>query len=665
MYIRILLVEDSLDDADLVIREIRRNGYDVFFEQIQSAGEMKKVLAEKEWDAIICDYSLPQFDAMQALAMLHESGLDLPFIIVSGTISEENAVTALKAGAHDFLIKGKYARLGPAIVREMRDAEIRRGRKRAEAELKRRNAELERLYRASEGLFSGGLVDLPSLARTIVTTVLQEFQQSNCSLLLVNNETRELERIAVEGPYSAEVSKSNLSLDGPGLIAKAIRGGNVINIAEVSTEVDYVPNWEDAHSELVIPLKVGGEVIGALDVQSPERGAFHEDDERLMTIFADRAAMALERTRLYEQTIRQLERLAALRVIDLAISNSFDLRLTLSTVLDQVVEQLRVDAASILLFKPETGRLEFALGRGFRTRGIEASSLRPGEGYAGTVALERRIVQIPNISDFIEQFTRRQLLEGENFISYFGVPLITKGELKGVLEIFHRSPLKTDMEWLNFLDSLGWQTAIAVDNAMLFEKIQRSNFELGLAYDATIEGWSHAMDLRDKETEGHTRRVTEMTVKFARVMGVPETEITHVRRGALLHDIGKMGVPDSILLKPDKLTDEEWQVMRRHPQYAYDMLASITYLRPALDIPYCHHEKWDGTGYPRGLAGTQIPLTARLFAVVDVWDAITSDRPYRKKWSRQQALDYIREQSGKHFDPKVVEIFLREIVDWH
>lgn len=665
MHIRILLVEDSLDDADLVIREIRRNGYDVFFEQIQSAGEMKKALAEKEWDAIICDYSLPQFDAMQALAMLHESGLDLPFIIVSGTISEENAVTALKAGAHDFLIKGKYARLGPAIVREMRDAEIRRGRKRAEAELKQRNAELERLYRASEGLFSGGLVDLPSLARTIVTTVLQEFQQSNCSLLLVNNETRELERIAVEGPYSAEVSKSNLSLDGPGLIAKAIRGGNVINIAEVSTEVDYVPNWEDAHSELVIPLKVGGEVIGALDVQSPELGAFHEDDERLMTIFADRAAMALERTRLYEQTIRQLERLAALRVIDLAISNSFDLRLTLSTVLDQVVEQLRVDAASILLFKPETGRLEFALGRGFRTRGIEASSLRPGEGYAGTVALERRIVQIPNISDFIEQFTRRQLLEGENFISYFGVPLITKGELKGVLEIFHRSPLKTDMEWLNFLDSLGWQTAIAVDNAMLFEKIQRSNFELGLAYDATIEGWSHAMDLRDKETEGHTRRVTEMTVKFARVMGVPETEITHVRRGALLHDIGKMGVPDSILLKPDKLTDEEWQVMRRHPQYAYDMLASITYLRPALDIPYCHHEKWDGTGYPRGLAGTQIPLTARLFAVVDVWDAITSDRPYRKKWSRQQALDYIREQSGKHFDPKVVEIFLREIVDWH
>lgn len=665
MHIRILLVEDSLDDADLVIREIRRNGYDVFFEQIQSAGEMKKALAEKEWDAIICDYSLPQFDAMQALAMLHESGLDLPFIIVSGTISEENAVTALKAGAHDFLIKGKYARLGPAIVREMRDAEIRRGRKRAEAELKQRNAELERLYRASEGLFSGGLVDLPSLARTIVTTVLQEFQQSNCSLLLVNNETRELERIAVEGPYSAEVSKSNLSLDGPGLIAKAIHGGNVINIAEVSTEVDYVPNWEDAHSELVIPLKVGGEVIGALDVQSPERGAFHEDDERLMTIFADRAAMALERTRLYEQTIRQLERLAALRVIDLAISNSFDLRLTLSTVLDQVVEQLRVDAASILLFKPETGRLEFALGRGFRTRGIEASSLRPGEGYAGTVALERRIVQIPNISDFIEQFTRRQLLEGENFISYFGVPLITKGELKGVLEIFHRSPLKTDMEWLNFLDSLGWQTAIAVDNAMLFEKIQRSNFELGLAYDATIEGWSHAMDLRDKETEGHTRRVTEMTLKFARVMGVPEAEITHVRRGALLHDIGKMGVPDSILLKPDKLTDEEWQVMRRHPQYAYDMLASITYLRPALDIPYCHHEKWDGTGYPRGLAGTQIPLTARLFAVVDVWDAITSDRPYRKKWSRQQALDYIREQSGKHFDPEVVGIFLREIVDWH
>ncbi len=182
--------------------------------------------------------------------------------------------------------------------------------------------------------------------------------------------------------------------------------------------------------------------------------------------------------------------------------------------------------------------------------------------------------------------------------------------------------------------------------------------ELALAYDATIEGWSHALDLRDKETEGHTLRVTEMAMELARAMGVGDEELIHIRRGALLHDIGKMGVPDSILLKPDKLSDEEWVVMRKHPRFAYEMLVPIDYLKPAIDIPYCHHEKWDGTGYPRGLKGEQIPLAARLFAIVDVWDALRSDRTYRKGWTEEETLKYIRSLSGTHFDPKVVEMFL-------
>jgi putative nucleotidyltransferase with HDIG domain len=217
------------------------------------------------------------------------------------------------------------------------------------------------------------------------------------------------------------------------------------------------------------------------------------------------------------------------------------------------------------------------------------------------------------------------------------------------------------MEWLNFLDALGWQTAIAVDNALLFEGIQRSNFELAMAYDETIEGWSRALDLRDKETEGHTQRVTETTLKLAEAMGFHGSDLVQIRRGALLHDIGKLGVPDHILLKPAALTEAEWVSMKRHPQFAYEMLQPIAYLRDALNIPYCHHERWDGGGYPRGLLGTQIPLEARLFAIVDVWDAITSDRPYRKKWPKRKALQYIREQSGKQFDPRVVEVFLREI----
>lgn len=192
--------------------------------------------------------------------------------------------------------------------------------------------------------------------------------------------------------------------------------------------------------------------------------------------------------------------------------------------------------------------------------------------------------------------------------------------------------------------------------------LEQAHTELKAAYDATIEGWSRAMDLRDRETEGHTQRVTQLTLKLSETLGMDQNELVQIRRGALLHDMGKLGIPDAILLKPDKLTEQEWVVMRRHPQNAYDLLYPIEYLRPAIDIPFCHHEKWDGTGYPRGLKGEQIPLAARVFAIVDVWDALTSDRPYRCAMPEEDVLKYLRDQSGKHFDPQVVELFFRVIL---
>lgn len=193
------------------------------------------------------------------------------------------------------------------------------------------------------------------------------------------------------------------------------------------------------------------------------------------------------------------------------------------------------------------------------------------------------------------------------------------------------------------------------------EKLQKAHKRLLEAYEATIEGWSHALDLRDRETEGHSGRVAELTIRLAQAMEMSEEEIVHIRRGALLHDMGKIGIPDSILHKPAELSDEEWAVMEKHPQFAFQMLSSIEYLRESLDIPYFHHEKWNGTGYPQGMRGEQIPIAARIFAVADVWDALTSDRPYRPAWSREEALAYIREQSGIHFDPQVVEVFFKVI----
>lgn len=366
-----------------------------------------------------------------------------------------------------------------------------------------------------------------------------------------------------------------------------------------------------------------------------------------------------------EQRIQiQLQQLNSLHTIENAINSNSDLRTTLEVILREVLAQLKADAASVLLFNKDAHTLDYTAGRGFLSKAIQHTKLRAGEGYAGRIILDRKTIHVPDLTKAKNDRLANALnLAGEDFAAYVGSPLIAKGQVLGVLEIFQRAPLTPDPDWFDFLSTLADQAALAIDNAQLFENLQRTNFDLTLAYDATIEGWSRAMDLRDKETEGHTQRVTNLTVKLARKMGIPDVAILHIRRGALLHDIGKMGIPDSILHKPDKLTPEEWDIMRQHTNYAFQMLTPIAYLKPALDIPRFHHEKWDGTGYPNGLKGGQIPIAARIFAVVDVWDALTTDRSYRRAWSKESAIEYIRNESGKHFDPNVVENFLSIILN--
>jgi len=367
-----------------------------------------------------------------------------------------------------------------------------------------------------------------------------------------------------------------------------------------------------------------------------------------------------ERALAQEQARSRLEHLAALHEIDLVISASLDLRVTLAQLLDHIAEQFHVDAADVLLLNRHTQTLEYAAGRGFRAGGIKDSRLKLGEGIAGIAALERRSIRIPDLLDPASGFVRAPLLEGEGFVAYYVVPLMAKGRVQGVLEALHRSPLSLDEEQQGFLEALAAQAAIAIDNATLFEDLQRSHSAITLAYDATLEGWAHALDLRDRVTERHTERVTEMTVRLARALDMSEENLVHLRRGSLLHDIGKIGIPDTILRKAGPLTPEEWETMRRHPRLAFEMLQPIAYLRPALDIPYCHHEHWDGTGYPRGLKGEQIPLAARIFALADIWDALhAADRPYRASISREETCDQIRSLAGTQLDPAVVEVFLR------
>lgn len=371
-------------------------------------------------------------------------------------------------------------------------------------------------------------------------------------------------------------------------------------------------------------------------------------------------AAAEENARLLTQTRAQLSFASALRIIDLAISSTLDLRAILNTLLEQVIDQLKMDAAMIFLLRMGTQQLEFVGGQGLESQKpliLRAQTLR---GCAEDAFTEREIVGIENLDTAELDPPLAEFIAAERIQACYAAPLIVKGDIRGVLQVFQRVPFAPDLQWTAKFEALAGQAAIAIDNAQLFDQLKRSNQQLLQAYDATIKGWSRALDLRDHDTEGHTERVTDMALRVAEATGqFEEAELLNFRWGALLHDIGKMGVPDHILHKPDQLTAEEWTVMRRHPEYAYQMLRPVAFLRKSLDIPRYHHERWDGNGYPYGLREDHIPLPARLFSVVDVWDALRSERPYRPSWEEQDVLAYLHANAGTQFDPEAVSVFMQ------
>jgi HD-GYP domain-containing protein (c-di-GMP phosphodiesterase class II) len=410
--------------------------------------------------------------------------------------------------------------------------------------------------------------------------------------------------------------------------------------------------------------RVAGLTTVAVDVTAMtrlERAVFDDDRARLAVENAQLYRMAQMARRDAERRAAQLQvqvdRIQALYEIDAAITGDPDLRTVLSVLLERVATHLEADAAQVLVRETEGWRLGAGLGFWFP----ESSSGRLVVPAEFLEAPWQRRTTTSTHTDGLGT-PRRDLFEREGFVTAHSVPLVAQNQLVGVLEVFLRTPHEPDEDWSYFLEVLARQAAIAVKSANSLIELRRSHEALLASYDATLRGWVHALDLRDQEVEGHSQRVTAMMRRFAPLAGVAESELADVVRGALLHDIGKIGVADSILRKAGPLDDEERGLMRRHPIYARDWLRSIPFLLPAIEIPYEHHERWDGRGYPRGLAGEAISLAARAFALIDVYDALRSDRPYRPAQSVDRARRYLSDQAGLHFDPRLVGPFLA--IDW-
>ena len=481
--LHVLVVEDNEDDMDLLLRELRRGGYETAPLRVQTYEEMKAALEQDTWDIVFSDYSLPKFSGIAALQLFREKDLDIPFIILSGTIGEGTAVAAMKAGASDYLMKGNLARLVPAVQRELREAEIRRENKWSQA-----------------------------------------VQSTLYAISKAANENMELENFF-----------HHIHL----VLGKLMPAENFyVSLYDRENDLIKFPYFKDNLDPVPEPRK-------------PRKG---------MTEYIIRTGTSL---------------------------------LVTPEIFDALAEKGEVENVGT----PSVDWMGAALKR--------------NDGIIGAIVVQTYDERV--------RYSEKELA---------------------------------------ILDFVADQVELLIQRKMDEERITLANRSLSAAYDSTLEGWSRALELRERETAGHSQRVVQMTMDLARAMGMSEEDLVHVRRGALLHDIGKMGIPDQILLKPDRLTEDEWVIMRQHPIYAYQLLAPIDYLRPALDIPYSHHERWDGTGYPDGLKGDEIPLSARIFAIVDVWDALISDRPYSSAWPRDKALDYIKNMGGTQFDGRVVDVFL-------
>jgi PAS domain S-box-containing protein len=470
-----------------------------------------------------------------------------------------------------------------------------------------------------------------------------------------------LHAVAAKGLDSDELKNDPVEL-GSGLsgIIALNKRGEIVNYDSSDPRAVVVKGTEVNPVEhlMGVPVLNNDQLTGLLVVwRTGVEQEFQPAELNFLTGLAQQAAVAIENARLFQLEQERRQEAENLQVAATAVASSLDLQQVLQTIMIALKHVIPYDSASMLLLEGDHVRLRAA-------QGLPKPEMALNQLFSSSNALLHAIHLSGKpviLSDAQKDPRFEAWAGGEGTHGWLGVPLIARGEVIGYITLDSKTLDAFRDKDAILAQTFAHQAAAAIDNARLYSGLEQANRELSRAYDTTLEGWGNALELRDKETQGHTRRVADLTLRLGRQLGLEEPELTHLRRGVLVHDIGKMGVSDEILHKETSLTKKEWDEMRKHPQYAFDLLYPIPYLRSALTVAYCHHERWNGSGYPRGLSGEEIPLPARIFAVVDVWDALLSDRPYRKAWPRTKVLDYLNDQAGILFDPKVVQTFLKMV----
>ncbi len=722
--LRLLLIEDNPFDADLFRRTMlaREPATQIaHFNSYQAAQAHLNQLdaAASPYDGVVLDLHLRDGDGLDLLALIRARELPMAVIILTGGGGDHMVISALKAGADDYVVKREdyLDRIGAIIEQACARFHSQQARRTQaitvtyiDCGASASEATLHMLQRIAPhihcALIRGAQTALDALAKgqPIGDMLLIDYDQPRLSMLDLIRELTQFYRvgqpiIALARPGNEEFPLQALRL---GVAEYIIKHDNFP--AQLPTAIEnvfYRSQLQRQHAQLQLQAQALNDAANAI-VIADRNGIIEWVNPAFTTLTGYTATEAIgQSTRLLRSGKQSRAFYAALwdqilsgkpwrgRLINRRKDGSlYHEEMTITPVADEqgairrfiaikqdiseqvAREQRRTTLAAIgLALRPAQSVAEITAilleqtGHVMQIDGI--ALLRPSgatwqiaQASGQFVCLETQPELYAAITGQIAQASEPVTISappGQPASTITVIALNAANRLVGALAIARATPLSAAER--DLLSDLADLAANALHRTELLEQLRAANAELRAAYDATIEGWSRALDLRDRETEGHSRRVTELTVQIAARMGFSEEELVHVRRGALLHDIGKMGIPDAILLKPGPLDEQEWAIMRTHPTLAVELLQPIPFLAPALDIPWCHHEKWDGTGYPRGLRGEEIPLAARIFAVVDVYDALTNDRPYRAAWSRERALAYIREQAGRHFDPQVVAVF--------
>jgi PAS domain S-box-containing protein len=481
------------------------------------------------------------------------------------------------------------------------------------------------------------------------------------AIYLLESKDGRLHAVAAKGVDAAEIKNDPVEI-GSGLSGNiaSSKHGEIVNYAPADPRAVTVKGTVNDPFEhfMGVPVLNRDELTGTLVVWRTGAGQeFQPPELNFLSGLAQQAAVAIENARLFQLEKDRRQEAENLQVAATAVASSLDLEQVLHTIMVALSQVIPFDSAAIRLLEGDHVRIRATQGSPQPEPAAE-QVLPASNTLLRAIHLSGKAVIL---ADAQEDSRFEEWVGGDHVRGWLGVPLISRGTIIGYITLESGHVHAFHEKDASLAQSFAHQAAVAIENARLYSSLELANQELSKAYDTTLEGWGNALELRDKETQGHTRRVADLTIKLGRQLGVHEPELTTLRRGVLVHDIGKMGVPDHILHKKTSLTREEWEEMYKHPQYAFDLLYPIPYLRSAINVAYCHHERWNGSGYPRGLSGEDIPLPARIFAVVDVWDALLSNRPYRKAWPRGKVVQYLRHQSGVLFDPSVVKAFLNMV----